>query len=163
MSENNIQGHTFGPRDRGGIVFGLRGGQIGVLTIGLVLMTFAVRGVSSVLGAVIGLAVFGLAMMVAFLPIRRRTLDQWVPIFAGYFNRSMSGHTRWLSKAHLQGHLAQLQEGAQELLPPRDQPPGLKGVEILSVTSEGLGGEVGILKDGRLFIAVLAAYGQSFA
>jgi hypothetical protein len=45
MSQNTseVQRHRFGPRAKGGIVFGLRGGQLGIMTAVLVLMTIAVR------------------------------------------------------------------------------------------------------------------------
>src|SRR4030088_3386005 len=125
---SEIQRHRFGPRAKGGIVFGLCGGQLAIMTTVLILMTVAVRSTSSIAGAVAGLLIFGLGALVAFLPIRRRALDQWLPIFGSYWNRQLSGRTRWLSHAHLQGHL--LEPGGR-LWPPRDQPPGLKGVEIL--------------------------------
>jgi hypothetical protein len=43
MSQNGseIQRHRFGPRAKGGIIFGLRGGQLGIMTAVLVLMTVA--------------------------------------------------------------------------------------------------------------------------
>src|SRR3984893_11241199 len=160
LPTSEIQRHRFGPRAKGGIVFGRRGGQLGIMTAVLVLMTVAVRSTSSIAGAVAGLLVFGLGALVAFLPIRRRALDQWLPIFASYWNRHVSGHTRWLSRAHLQGHLLEL-DG--RLRPPRDQPPGLKGVEILSATADYLTGEVGILRDGKRYIGVSSVHGQSFA
>ena len=116
LPTSEIQRHRFGPRAKGGIVFGLRGGQIAIMTTVLILMTVAVRSTSSVAGAVAGLLIFGLGALVAFLPIRRRALDQWLPIFASYWNRQLSGHTRWLSRAHLQGHheKGQSQEGRQD-------------------------------------------------
>ncbi|MDQ6791213.1 MAG: hypothetical protein M3075_11275 [Candidatus Dormibacteraeota bacterium] len=157
MSE--IQRHRFGPRVKGGIVFGLRGGQLGIMTAVLILMTIAVRSTSSIAGALVGLAIFGAGLAIAFLPIRRRALDQWLPVFASYLNRQLSGHTRWLSRAHLQGHLW----SSGRLRGPQDQPPGLKGVEILSVTADFLAGEVSILRDGKRYIGVSAAHGQSFA
>ena len=160
LQTSEIQPHRFGPRAKGGIVFGLRGGQLTIMTTVLILMTVAVRSTSSIAGAVAGLLVFGLGALVAFLPIRRRALDQWLPIFASYWNRQLSGHTRWLSRAHLQGHL--LEPGGR-LRPPRDQPPGLKGVEILSVTADYLSGEVGILRDGKRYVGVSSVQGQSFA
>src|SRR5437899_2393133 len=162
MSQNatEIQRHRFGPRAKGGIVFGLRGGQLGIMTAVLVLMTIAVRSTSSIAGAFAGLAIFGIGLAVAFLPMRRRALDQWLPVFASYLNRQLSGHTRWLSRAHLQGHL--LEPGGR-LRPPRDRPPGLCDVEILSVTAEYLSGEVGILRDGKRYIGVSSVKGQSFA
>ena len=50
MSQNTseVQRHRFGPRAKGGIVFGLRGGQLGIMTAVLVLMTIAVRSTSSI-------------------------------------------------------------------------------------------------------------------
>src|SRR2546427_486399 len=95
---SEIQRHRFGPRVKGGIVFGLRGGQLGIMTAVLVLMTIAVRSTSSIAGALAGLAVFGAGLAIAFLPIRRRALDQWLPGFASYLNPQLSGHTRWLSR-----------------------------------------------------------------
>src|SRR5437660_6745818 len=157
---SEIQRHRFGPRAKGGIVFGLRGGQLGIMTAVLVLMTIAVRSTSSIAGAVAGLLIFGFGVLVAFLPIRRRALDQWLPIFASYWNRQLSGHTRWLSRAHLMGHRAGPGGFWKR---PQDRPPGLKGVEILSVTADSLMGEVGILRDGKRYIAVTRAHGQSFA
>jgi hypothetical protein len=162
MSQNTseVQRHRFGPRAKGGIVFGLRGGQLAIMTTVLILMTIVVRSTSSMAGAVAGLLIFGLGAVVAFLPIRRRALDQWLPIFASFWNRQLFGHTRWLSRAHLQGHL--LEPGGR-LRPPRDQPPGLKGVEILSVSADNLSGEVGILRDGKRYVGVSSVQGQSFA
>jgi hypothetical protein len=48
MSAAEVQRHRVGPRAKGGIIFGLRGGQLGILTAALVLMTIAVRGTSSI-------------------------------------------------------------------------------------------------------------------
>src|SRR2546421_10360637 len=113
-----IQRHHIGAKVRGGIIFGLRGGQLGILTAALFLMTIAVRSTSSILGALAGLAIFGLGLLVAFMHIRRRALDQWLPMTFSYWNRRVSGHTRWLSKAHLQGHLL----SGRRLRPPKDAP-----------------------------------------
>jgi hypothetical protein len=99
-------------------------------------------------------------LLVAFMPLRRRALDQWLPVFASYWNRQLSGHQRWLSGAHLRGHLA---EPGRRPRPPRDQPPGLKDVEILSAIADYLTGEVGIFRDGKRYIGVSSATGQSFA
>ncbi len=159
QSASPVQRHRIGPKVRGGIVFGLRGGQLVILSAVLILMTIAVRSSSSILGALAGLAIFGAGLLVAFLPIRRRTLDQWLPIGFSYWNRQVSGHTRWLSKAHLKGYLF----SGGRLRQPKDAPPGLRDVEILSVTADFLSGEVGILRDGRRYIGVTAATGQSFA
>jgi hypothetical protein len=163
MSQNpsvEIQRHRFGPKIKGGIVFGLRGGQLAIMTTVLVLMSIAVHVGSTLLGALVGLLVFGFGILVAFLPLRKRALDEWLPVFASYWNRQLSGHHRWLSRAHLQGHLAGADGGWRR---PQDQPPGLRGVEILSVTADYLMGEVGILRDGKRFIGVTRAHGQSFA
>src|SRR3984893_1625305 len=146
LPTSEIQRHRFGPRAKGGIVFRLRGGQLAIMPTVLILMTVAVRSTSSIAGAVPGLLIFGLGAVVAFLPIRKRALDEWLPIFASYWNRQFSGHTRWLSRAHLMGHRAGPGGFWKR---PQDQPPGLKGVEILSVTADFLMGEVGILRDGK--------------
>jgi hypothetical protein len=159
----SIQRHRFGPRERGGIVFGLRAGQLLILAGALLLMTTTVRSTASLPGALAGLVILVGGALLAFLPVRRRQLDQWLPILAQYLGRRWYGQTRWLSRAHLQGHLLQLREGIRDALPPRDAPPGLRGVEILTVQAEGLGSEVGVLRDGRCYIGVVPAQGQGFA
>jgi hypothetical protein len=112
------------------------------------------------------LLVLGGAGLLAFFPLGPRTADQWLAVLAVWAVRGLAGHRRWTSSAHLTGHQLELggrPPAVQALLLPQDLPPGLGDVEILEVSVDGGMTQLGIVRDGKSYIGMLAAQGPSFA
>jgi hypothetical protein len=160
-----VAGHRFGPREQNGI-FGLRPAQLGVIAGGALLAILLARVGSLLVGGLLVLGVLAGAAALAFLTFGHRTADQWTIVLAVYSLRNLGGQRRWSSRAHLMGqrlHLAPGSRAVRAVLLPQDLPPGLEGVQILSATVAGERAEVGIVRDGRSYLAVVGVEGPGFA
>src|SRR5579875_144708 len=134
-------GYRYGPLERRGWLFGIRGAQLGLVLAGLggaVLLVNLSRTLWGGLGAVAwALAWVGLA----FLPLAGRGVDEWAGVVAGFWWRRLRGHDRWRSAYPLLGFRSDQERAA--VVPP----PTLQGVELLEVP---FGGEtVGVVCDRR--------------
>src|SRR5580692_6946347 len=73
-----LHSYRFAPRDRRGLVFGVRTGQAAVVAVMLVLVVGELRVLHGSVRALVAVQlVVGFA--VAFLPVRGRPLEQWLP------------------------------------------------------------------------------------
>lgn len=87
------RGFHFGPRDRRGLIAGVRTGQLVVIAAALtlaVLGLYALRGAARALSGVVVL--FG--TVIAFYPIAGRTLEEWVPVAARFSSAGARGARR---------------------------------------------------------------------
>lgn len=83
---------TFGPLERRGLIAGWRAGQLGALTGGLISAVLLVRADPAVPGALAGLAVLGVALILATWPIAGRTAEQWAPDAVRHAHSAASRH-----------------------------------------------------------------------
>ncbi len=78
-TEPEVPRYRFGPLQRRGLVAGWRGGQIAIVAVSLVVAVVVLRARPSVSGAVVALAIVGLAVGAATWPIGGRTAEEWAP------------------------------------------------------------------------------------
>ena len=84
----------FGPRDRRGLVAGVRTGQLGVVAASLACAVGLVRGLHGPPAAVAGAGAALAGAAAACWPLRGRTLEQWLPVtvrFIASRRRTSSG------------------------------------------------------------------------
>lgn len=146
----------FGPRESQGWLLGLRWPQLllvgfaGVAVIGLLNAT-------DWLGRFIYLAVGGLALLIAFLPIRGRKVDQYVPIILNHTARRLTNQHIYRGGA--------FRMAATDTAPTLRLPGELVSLELqnFAVGSDVEG--VCVVKDRRAgtYTAVLALEGDTFA
>jgi len=150
---------SFGPRDRSGVVVGLRVGQLAILAAGAgIAMMLLLGSHGSLVAGALACAAILAALGVSLLPIAGRGTDEWIPVVA----RWMLTTRAWRNPAARSGDLVTssglLVEGQATL------PPTLRGLTVLSVQ---LAGEacVGVIKDGRrrTFTGVVRVGGSSYA
>ncbi len=159
--EGYSQSFTFGPIERQGIVGGLRLSQAGVLVGGCAAAVLIVRALSAGRGLAFALAAMGAACVVAFAPVRGRTLEQWGPVLASWLVLSLRGGRTYRSEVPASGVVARLDGSEAERQP--HLPPALAGCDILAVPVEA-GQSVGVFRDPGLgtLTAVLAVRVRAF-
>jgi hypothetical protein len=152
---------SFGPIERRGLIGGLRLSQALVLVTGSGFAILAVRSLPAGRGLALGVAGIGVACVVAFLPVRGRSIEQWVPVMASWALLAARGGRTFRSSLPTQGVVAQL-DGAQ-VRTGQSLPEALDGCQILSVPADG-GHEVGVFLDPSLgtLTAVLAIRVRAF-
>jgi hypothetical protein len=157
--------YRFGPLERRGLLGALRLSQ-GVVLAGGLAGCVLLLDIAPTLGGVFAATVLiGLVAAVAFLPVGRRTADEWGPILAGYAMRHIRGRRRFRSPAPAQGdRLRWRKDGGCELIDLIPQAPGsLAGIRILehSYGPRALG--IIEAQRGRWLTAVLACRVLAFA
>ncbi|HVB05963.1 MAG TPA: SCO6880 family protein [Acidimicrobiales bacterium] len=137
----------FGPRDRRGLIAGVRTGQAVVVVTSLLLGLaglYALRGGERALVAVVLL----LGAAVAFLPVGGRTLEEWAPVAARFSSGAALGTRR---------------DTVRPTRGPRP-PAALAAFSVLELALPD-GASIGALHDARAgtLSAVLSAEGGAFA
>lgn len=79
--------YRFGPLERRGLIAGWRGGQIAAVAAGLLFAMIAIRSDASIGGAVVALAMVGIAVAAATWPVKGRTFEEWAPDAVRYATR----------------------------------------------------------------------------
>lgn len=150
--------YRFGPLERRGLLAGLRGPQLVILGTTGFLVVVSLRSLPPGTGLLVALTILVLGLGGGFVPIGGRTLDEWLPVVAGWTTRWVSGARRFSSRAPARGLTARFDEQP-------DFPPAMAVVTLLSHEVRGAGVRIGVLKDKRegTYTAVLAARGKSFA
>ncbi|MHB8670901.1 MAG: hypothetical protein ACYDAD_10175, partial [Acidimicrobiales bacterium] len=92
--------YRFGPLERRGLVLGLRTGQVAWLAAGLLGAVGALRQEPGAAGALLGVALVGLACSAAFWPIAGATAEEWLPELARFAVARVAGRHRFVSVAH---------------------------------------------------------------
>jgi hypothetical protein len=160
-------GYRFGPLERRGLVLGLRQGQLVTLGGAATLAMLELHALPSGPGAAIALVILLGAVAAAFWPVAGRTPEAWLPLLLSYGLRRCAGRHRFVSRAHLLGHLVTVGEGGGvlEALPPEERPASLRGLRILEVEAGPEEAPVGVVKDARrhTYVGMLRVRGRSFS
>ena len=156
-----IRSYRFGPLERRGIVGALRLGQLVVLAGAALLAVIAFRVASGGRGLLLGLLLVAGAALVAFLPIRGRSAEEWAPVLARWLRLRMAGRADFRSAQPWTGAVASLD--GSDMRRDLDLPDALDGCDILSVPVAD-GREVGVFRDPALgaLTAVLAVRVRAF-
>ncbi len=151
----------FGPIERRGVVGGLRVSQAGILVVGCVVAVSLARALPAGRGLALALVSVGLACIVAFGPVRGRTIEQWAPVIASWARLRLRNGQHYVSSLPSAGVTGSL-DGAQ-LRQDGDLPEPLAGCQVLAVSVDG-GHEVGVFRDPSLgtLTAVLAVRVRAF-
>src|SRR5262249_43999549 len=101
---------------------------------------------------------------VALMSVAGRPLEACLPLVAGYCLRRLRGRHRFNARAHLRGHLVQINADGLvlEVLPPEDRPASLRGLRLLGV--EAGDGPLGVISNSQwhTYVGVLRVMGGSF-
>jgi hypothetical protein len=163
--------YSFGPLERRGILGGVAAGQVISLVLGALTAVVLLDRMPSAGGAVGAMLVCGIAAGVAFAPLGGRSVQEWVPIAAGYAGGQVRGRHRFRSSAPRLGMSATVPGGRRIALrrPDPELPRALRGVRIIDTAAGGgaaAGREraVGALSEraGRRLTAVLACRVAAF-
>jgi hypothetical protein len=162
MSSSDVRYH-FGPRDRRGLLLGVRLGQIAILGTGAFVGMIVLLGAHDGAGGVLALLlVVGVTATAAFVPISGRALDEWLPAVLHFL---LHGRRTWRSPQPGRGQVLRTMPGgeARVLAEQPAFPPVLRDCSILAVPVPR--GELGVVKDARrgTWTAVLRVRGTSFA
>jgi hypothetical protein len=148
---DNPQYFRFGPRDRSGLIAGIRTGQLVVMTTALVLAVVLLRSLREAVSGPLAFLVVAFAAAVTFWPIGGRTVEEWIPTALRYGSFAVA---RGRSAA------VQVSRDAQAR-----RPPSVFGsFELLEIlTSQGR--VLGALRDktNGTWTAVLSIGGDAFA
>jgi len=163
MSSSTEIRYHFGPRDRRGLLLGVRLGQIAILATGAFLGLVVLLGAhGSAAGLLALLLVVGLTVSAAFMPISGRALDEWLPAVLHFL---LHGRRTWRSPQSRRGQVLRTTRGGEARVIAEQPafPPVLRDCTILAVPVPR--GELGVAKDRRrgTWTAVLRVRGTSFA
>jgi len=150
-NSDDPQYFRFGPRDRRGLIAGIRTGQLVVITAALVLSVILLRSLRSSAGASVAFLVVVIGSAATFWPIGGRTVEEWIPTAL-----------RYSSFAVAKGRSTAVQVSRH---PQARRPPSVFGsLELREVATSG-GRAVGALRDktSGVWTAVLSIGGDAFA
>lgn len=102
-----VRGYVFGPLEKRGALAGLRLGQLVIFGVALVLALMAFS-LSSLIGQgalVLALMILGVAVGLCFIQPGGRGVDEWLPVFFGWFLSSGS-KGQWISSRPQIGELS---------------------------------------------------------
>ena len=150
MSTAQVRAFSFPRPDHRAVLLGMRVPQVVILGAAVVLGVATVMAVPSALGLLIGLVFLAVGAVGAVVPVRGRSLDQWLPVVLRWGAAGARHQRRWVSPVPLLGNT----RGKSDKAAP---PPPLAGVTLLRVSRLG-GRDVAVSKDprGGTFSAVAA-------
>jgi hypothetical protein len=158
--------YHFGPLERRGLILGLSTGQVATLGGAGLLSVIELRALPPAAAAAGAVLILLSAVAATFWPVAGRPLQAWLPLLLAYALRRLRGGHRFVSEAHLQGHLVVVRENgsALEALPPEERPESVRGLRILEAQAGEEQTPVGVIKDPRrhTYIGVLRVRGRSF-
>jgi hypothetical protein len=134
--------YRYGPLERRGWLFGVRGTQLALVAAGLLGAVGVVNLSRSWWGAFVAATWIIVWAGLAFLPVEGRGIDEWAGVLAVYLWRRIWGRNRWRSAYPLLGYRSD--EDGAPVIPPAN----LRDVEIVEMPYGG--GKVGLLCDRRL-------------
>ncbi len=152
MSADEGHHYRFGPRDRRGLVAGARASQVVVSSASLVGAVALLRAVHGTPGGTAAFALVVSGLAAAFVPVRGRTADEWLPVAVRFAASCVLGRRRTV-----------VADGSPS---PGARPPGpFARLELCELSSPAVGGPFGAVHDGRAatFTAVLSLGADSFA
>ena len=179
MPDNSRRRYFIGPHPSGGVIAGLRSGQLWAGALGIALLWPAMNMSGSVSAPLIGSLPFAVAatlldvaavVLLAFFPFQGRSLVEWLPIMGRYGLSVATRTVRFRTTGHVWGSwaepLPEKMEDAEEIAPPRvviSLPAELAEIEILETTLPS-GIKLGVAKDRQhhTFTAVVRTEARSF-
>jgi hypothetical protein len=155
--------YRFGPVERRGFLGPVRGGQVAVVGVGVVVALVVLGSSSSPSRGVGAVALLGVSIVVATAKIGGRTVEQWLPVAGGWLLRHTLGAHEFRSSAPTMGHASRTIRPVPTRELDMAAPPALAGVEIFSLRYRGR--TVGALSErgGRWMTAVLACRVMAFS
>jgi Putative type VII ESX secretion system translocon, EccE len=165
VSERRLT-YSFGPLERRGILGPVRFGQLLVMVVAAMVGVVTLDRSPTPASALIAITAFGAASVVDFAPLAGRTLQEWLPIAAGFLGRRLGGRARLRSRAPEVGSRARVGVPGQtlDLAPPASNPPAeLRRVRIVEAAYRQRA--IGALSEhaGRRLTAVLACRVSAFS
>lgn len=150
--------YRFGQLERRGVLAGLRGPQLGIISASALLSLVTVRSLPVGSGLVSSVLIALLGAGIAFVPIAGRPVDEWLPVLSAWAVRAVARQRIFTSRQPSSG--ATLRADEQP-----DLPGSLSGLAILSHEVPGTSSRIGVLKDRRngTYTGVLSVRGKSFA
>lgn len=147
--------YRFGPLERRGLIGQVRGGQAAALAGGAAAAILTLDRVPTAAGAMLATLLLGAALALAFVPLARRTLDEWTPVAMSFAVRSMRRRLRFRSRAPVGGQHA-TERPRRVGQPSPDPPASVAGVRIIGAPY--LDRPIGVLweRRRRRLTAVLA-------
>ena len=158
--------YRFGPLERRGILGQLRGGQAAAVAAGALAAIVVLDRAPTAAGAFLGTLLFAGSLLVAFAPVGRRSVDEWIPIAISFGVRFVRGRLRFRSGAPAGGMTAAERPGPLRRLvryPAADAPPALRGVRIVEAPYRDHPVGVVCEQRGRRLTAVLACRVLAFS
>jgi|ERR1041385_376640 hypothetical protein len=153
MERKDEAAYLYGPLERRGWLFGVRGTQFVLIVAGLAGAVLLVDLSRSWWGALVAAAWVLVWVGLALLPIEGRGVDEWAAVVVGFLWRRLTGRNRWRSAYPLLGHRSD--EDRTTVVPP----PTLRDVEILQIPVGN--GAAGVLVDRRLGAYACLLYVQA--
>jgi hypothetical protein len=141
--------YRFGPRDRQGLVLGVRTSQLLIVAVVLLLIVGELRSLRSPLRLPLGFVELVAGLLAVFVPVRGRTLEAWAPVVARYASAVVGGGRR----------VVQLPRTAV-----RKPPAVFSALRVVEVAAAAEG-RIGALHDraAGTLTGVLVAAGDAFA
>jgi hypothetical protein len=152
--------YRFGPLEERRVVGPLRTGQLLVAGLGALVGLAALYVARSAVGMVLALLVLSAAAAAICVPLGGRTLEEWAPVSAAWALRRRRAASGYRSSAPFAGATL---DGEGELRFEESLPPGLAGVELLSIPYGGE--EVGVIRErgAGTYTAAMAVRPGAFA
>ncbi|HWD23947.1 MAG TPA: SCO6880 family protein, partial [Acidimicrobiales bacterium] len=88
--------YRFGPRDTRGLVLGLRPGQAALVAVSLIVAVGALRAAGGPTRLIVIVVDLTVGLSAAFVPVRGRTLGEWVPVATAFLFAGVAGRRREL-------------------------------------------------------------------
>ena len=93
--------YRFGPLERRGILGQIRAGQAVAVAAGALAAIVVLDRAPTAAGAFLGTLLVAASLLVAFAPVGRRTVDEWLPVVASFGVRRARGRLRLpLARSH---------------------------------------------------------------
>ncbi|GAB3785476.1 SCO6880 family protein [Nocardioides ungokensis] len=143
--------HSFGRRDRGGLLLGLRAPQLGLLGIGCACLLLGLLSAGA-RGGGAGLAVLACLAFLALFPVQGRALVDWARPVANHFYARVKGEARYLG-----GPFALRRCDSRVRL----DLPGL-GQQLRLFETRTLDGPVAAMRIGERWTLVLSVRGANY-
>ena len=163
MSEERLT-YRFGPLERRGLLGPVRAGQAAAIGTSLAVAMAILDRMPSAGGALVGLLLVGLALVVTTLPFAGRTAEQWGPVAGAFALRRLNGRHRFRSPIPTAGmRFGSRGGGGSPVGPATALPRELRGLRLAGAGLDRAG--IGVISDlhGRRLTAVLACRALSFA
>lgn len=157
--------YRFGPLERRGLLGPVRAGQAVAIALGASVAIGVLDHLPNGQGALLAATALAAALATTTVPVGGRTLEEWVPLLAGFSVRGLGGRRSFRSTLPVRGvRVRDIGVRRPEIESPAAQPPpSLRGVRITNTSYQGR--PIGILSTsgGRRLTVVLACRAAAFA